>query len=354
MSKVTYHEFRPGHWVKLVDGKIVGRATAEEVAAWKREQAAQTMIWQDVVQRTASAEPKPEIPPEKPLPARKASLESVIIWQDVLSQISGTEPRKEGQLREAKVKKETEHIPEKDALKPTVTPQLVSAQPAAKAKPKDGGKPAEQAAKVKPAPTAKTVPAEAVVAKPATKPKPKVEKEATVARKAEDVPAPALEEETRITEQALSVEETVPEVIPQRPRKAEARRTKAMALKQTVRAQVRPEEEAAPPEVEEAEAEAMPQPASTTATRRTAAKPSSIASREQPSQLYLWIMAGASDDLIATVRSGLARYQERFHQPAEVVLCHVDDMAILEKANLPVDVRQGKGVPPRSFWIGLK
>ena len=298
MSKVTYHEFRPGHWVKLVDGKIVGRATAEEVAAWKREQAAQTVIWQDVVQRIASAEPKPEIPPEKPLPAQKAPLEPVTIWQDVLSQISGTEPRKEGQLQEAKVKKETERIPEKDVLKTTEIPQVVLPQPTAKTKPesKDEGKPAEQATKVKPAPTAKTVPAEAVVAKPVAKSKPKVEKEATVAGKAKDVP----------------------------------------------------------PEVEEAEAGAMSQPASMTATRRTAAKPSSIASRERPSQLYLWIMAGASDDLIATVRSGLARYQERFHQPAEVVLCHVDDMAILEKANLPVDVRQGKGVPPRNFWIGLK
>ena len=28
-------EYRPGRWVKVVDGRIVGRATAEEVAAWK-------------------------------------------------------------------------------------------------------------------------------------------------------------------------------------------------------------------------------------------------------------------------------------------------------------------------------
>ncbi len=30
-------EYRPGRWVKVVDGRIVGRATAEEVAAWQAE-----------------------------------------------------------------------------------------------------------------------------------------------------------------------------------------------------------------------------------------------------------------------------------------------------------------------------
>ncbi len=30
-------EYRPGKWVKVVDGRIVGRATAEEVAAWRTQ-----------------------------------------------------------------------------------------------------------------------------------------------------------------------------------------------------------------------------------------------------------------------------------------------------------------------------
>jgi len=70
--------------------------------------------------------------------------------------------------------------------------------------------------------------------------------------------------------------------------------------------------------------------------------------------LYLWIMAGPTDDLITAVRTGLTRYAERFDQPAEVVLCHTADVAALEKAELPVDVRQAKGVPPHNFWIGQK
>jgi len=66
------------------------------------------------------------------------------------------------------------------------------------------------------------------------------------------------------------------------------------------------------------------------------------------------MMAGPTDDLLTTVRSGLSRYEERFNEPAGAVLCHADDLPILEQAELAVDVRQGKGVPPRNFWIGPK
>jgi hypothetical protein len=70
--------------------------------------------------------------------------------------------------------------------------------------------------------------------------------------------------------------------------------------------------------------------------------------------LYLWISAGQADDLIAAVRTGLARYQERFSHVAEVVLCHSTDLPTLEEAKLPVDLREGKSLAPRNFWIGSK
>ncbi|MBC7261217.1 MAG: hypothetical protein H5T63_04305, partial [Chloroflexi bacterium] len=338
MSRVTYHEFRPGHWVKLVDGKIVGRATAEEVAAWKREKAEQSAIWQDVVQRATSVEPKPEILPETPLSeAKKVSTEPVTIWQDILSQVSAIEPRTEHPPRVAKGKEKAERMPEKDESEPMAT-HVISPRPVAKARPKDVVKPVstEQVAQIEPAPAAKAAPAEAKAVKPAAKSRPRVEKEATPARKTK---AGLVLEEKAEAAAETSRSEAQP-VSPQLPRKARANRThKAATAKQQV-----PLEEEVPPEVEEPEVEVAPQPISVTATRRTATKTSPIASQERLSQVYLWIMAGASDDPIATVRSGLARYQERFHQPAEVVLCHIDDMAILEKANLPVDVRQGKGV----------
>jgi hypothetical protein len=66
------------------------------------------------------------------------------------------------------------------------------------------------------------------------------------------------------------------------------------------------------------------------------------------------MMAGPADDVVATVRSGLVRYEERFSEPAGAVLCHEDDLPILEQAGLTVDVRRGKGVPRHNFWIGPK
>ncbi|MGC8787341.1 MAG: hypothetical protein ACP5Q1_07955, partial [Anaerolineae bacterium] len=298
----------------------------------------QSAIWQGVVQRATSVESKPEILPETPLSeAKKVSTEPVTIWQDVLSQVSAIEPRTEHPPRATKSKAKAEHMPEKD-----------ESEPMAKARPKDVLKPvsAEQAAQIEPAPAAKAAPAEAMAVKPAAKSRPRVEKDATPARKTKI--ALVLEEKAEAAAE-ISRSEAQP-VSPQLPQKARASRTrKAATAKQQV-----PLEEDASIEVEEPKAKAAPQPISMTATRRTATKTSPIASQERLSQVYLWIMAGASDDPIATVRSGLTRYQERFHQPAEVVLCHIDDMAILEKANLPVDVRQGKGVPPRNFWIGLK
>lgn len=356
MPKVTYHEFRPGHWVKLVDGKIVGRATAEEVAAWKREKAEQAVIWQDVVQRAASAEPKPEVSPEMPLPeSKKIPTEPVTIWQDVLSQLSRTTPQAERMTREIEATEKAEHTLERVSVEQK--PKAVLPESIAKAKPKDVAKvvPAKRAVEIEPTPTAKAAPAKAVATKPVTKAKPKVEQEIASERKAVQAPpVSAVQARQKGTTQALSMAGVAPEQVSPQPLPKAIRTSKAGAPKEAAKRKatgITPEEtilsEATP-----AKAEKGRQLPPKISTRQ--AKPSSTASQERPNQLYLWIMAGVSDDLIATVRSGLARYQERFHQPAEVVLCHMDDMAILEKANLPVDVRQGKGVPPRNFWIGLK
>jgi hypothetical protein len=65
------------------------------------------------------------------------------------------------------------------------------------------------------------------------------------------------------------------------------------------------------------------------------------------------MVAGQSDDLLAIVRTGLARYQQRFERAAEVVLCHSEDLPTLE-GKLSVDLREGKSLPRRNIWIGLK
>ncbi|MGQ9492810.1 MAG: hypothetical protein ACUVR2_03475 [Anaerolineae bacterium] len=354
MSKVTYYEFRPGHWVKLVDGKIVGRATAEEVAAWKRASAEQAAIWQDVVQRAVPAESEPETPPETPLPKPKATwTESTKIWQDVLSQVGAAESKAEQSPQEAaKVKEKPKPLPETPPVEPIAMPKAVPPKPEEIAKPKGTVKmaPAKRAAKVEAIPAVQPAPAQAVSVEPAAKPGPTVKGKATPAKQAaKPAPKPATKAKPKVTIEVPAVkgmEAAKPASSP--PQKAKVSRT-AKAAKPV--AEALSTEEKVSTRIAPAEIVTKSKRASSTTTRRSAAQPTPT---ERPSQLYLWIMAGLSDDLIATVRSGLARYQERFHQPAEVVLCHMDDVATLEKANLPVDVRQGKGVPPRSFWIGLK
>jgi hypothetical protein len=66
------------------------------------------------------------------------------------------------------------------------------------------------------------------------------------------------------------------------------------------------------------------------------------------------MVAGQADDMLATVRAGLTRYKERFQKAPEVVLCHSEDLPTLEGARLAVDLREGKSLPRRNFWIGLK
>jgi hypothetical protein len=80
MLRVTYHEFRPGHWVKLVDGQVAGPATADEVAKWRREKAEPDRIWQDVVQETTPAEVESVAPQD--------AVAETGIWQDVVGQVT--------------------------------------------------------------------------------------------------------------------------------------------------------------------------------------------------------------------------------------------------------------------------
>jgi hypothetical protein len=67
---------------------------------------------------------------------------------------------------------------------------------------------------------------------------------------------------------------------------------------------------------------------------------------------YLWLMAAPGDDLATVARNGITKYAERFSENPGAVLCHESDLESLDAAELPVDVRQRQGVPPRNVWIG--
>lgn len=390
MPKVTYHEYRPGRWVKLVDGKAVGPATAEEVAQWRREKAEQSKIWQDVVEEATDAASQPE------------QADEVTIWQDVVSQVSVPESKSARPPRAATpTRKPAEPEPTPPA---TIDEAIWSARHGKPVVVRDGrvvtadtGEKPAAPPKTKPAP-AKSVPAvEAAQPEPAHKPTEAAKAEPTPAVKitaaakaeqpvrrrkevapvetptrpepvptAEPVPAKAPAKPKRKRMRAAPAKEAAqPQPVPAaearsaaEPEKPARKRVKTPPARKAAKPKPTPTVTAAPP----AEAtEVEPQP--TTRARRTPRTRSTAARRRKgvppptpkgfgPS--YLWMMAGAAEDLPTAVRGGLARYEERFNEPAGAVLCHADDLPTLEGAGLPVDVRQGNGVPPGSFWIGSK
>ena len=344
MPKITYQEIRPGKWFKLVDGQVVAAATQAEVAAWRRENAAPANIWQDVLK---TARPTPRRAEQRADSTAQESQQDSF-WKDIVKPTK-TRPRAQPRVAPAEDRlrglrprgKEDIDVAEQASIWRDVlnqskkrvppTPPPVTAPPA---KAKEAEKPApatvaesERAAltKVKgpeqPAtpraaskPTAASAPAKSE--KPA-KARPKARPPAT-----EKKPAPA-----------------APKVKP-----AGGLNTSAAG------AAARPTPKPAPPG-KQSKARLQPKTESASPPRR---KPKAGAAAESGSPLYLWMVAGQSDDLLAIARAGLARYQQRFDRAAEVVLCHSEDLAALEGGKLPVDLREGKSLPRRNIWIGLK
>jgi len=114
--------------------------------------------------------------------------------------------------------------------------------------------------------------------------------------------------------------------------------------------EIEPEEEVSSPEED-----SRPYVRHGRSTARAAEKRKGFSSsRDIKGPEYLWFVTAPTDDLIAAVRAGLSKYQERFSQPAGAVLCHAVDLPALEQAELGVDVRESKGVPAHNFWIGPK
>ncbi len=354
MSKVSYLEFRPGRWVKLVDGKVAGPATPEEVAAWRREQAEQARIWEDVLRQAPAPESQPARPAPAPTRARETAerprprakpklLEEFPISEAIPGVAEMARPTAKAALpvEVAKVehKPEAKIAPPVEVAKPEPRPTVEAAPPVevAKAEPKPEAKvaPRVEVLKVEPKPKAKAAPRVKVV-KVEHKP------EAKIARPKEIV-KPKPKPEAKV---APRVEELEVEPKP---------KAKAAPPVKVVKVEHKPEAKIAPPEKAAKAKPGVGRRRTPTARRRTAKrKAPPTASTDRLGQLYLWIMAGPTDDLAATVRTWLPRYAERFKQPAGVVLCHAEDLVILGEARLPVDVRQANGVPLRNFWLGPK
>jgi hypothetical protein len=433
MPKITFHEFRPGKWVKQVDGKVVGPATAAEVAAWKQEKAAPARIWEDVVKHTKSPTAKAPAGPGAPKEPDQSTLwedllkrtqrsvqaegppkphsrqedtdwaEQAQIWQDVLkrAQKPGPEPQRQPAqgapispkpAPEAKPKPATKASPapasapaktvsSPPATKPAgegatakkafaaelVSPKLaeMASRPTAAAKPEEKAAPIRKAPDAKPAPKP-TPPAELAAkaeAKPRREPAPAQKVLPAGPQPAPKVPAAKATPQRPAAKAAVRVVPAGKTAAPSElPKPAAKDRLPAKLLDSIAEEEGAPAEEAAIPEgrdfaspsVRRESTGPKPRRSSAAVSRRTTGKGKTAAAQERPNPLYLWISAGQADDLIAAVRTGLARYQERFNHVAEVVLCHSADLPTLEGAKLPVDLREGKSLAPRNFWIGSK
>jgi hypothetical protein len=318
MPKSTYQEFRPGKWVKLVDGQVVGPATADEVAAWTRERATPARIWEDVVR---GARPPPQKADQgKPQPpARESHQDS--LWKDIVKQTK-TQTKAEGPLKRRIAKEDTDQAEQariwQDVLKQTKRrgPQPDRAPGGEAAPPRaDGAAPPRERS-----PSRKVYTPEAAAAKLAA-----------VRSLAKRVPVEA-------SGQARPFGKSTP--AKPSSRKAQPKPKPEKAIRRA----------ATPEPVARADNESLAPPAPTRSKGKARATPAP----EPAAPLYLWMVAGQTDDVLATVRTGLTRYVERFERQPEVLLCHSEDLPALEGAKLAVDLREGKSLPRRNFWIGMK
>ncbi|MBM4428785.1 MAG: hypothetical protein FJ026_00370 [Chloroflexi bacterium] len=432
MAKVTYFEYRPGRWVKMVDGQAVGPAKPEEVAQWQREQAAHDNIWQDVVQKAAPSQPEREAPPKSRAPlarpedeaaiwqdvvkkaetapkgdkAKPATAEPGGIWQDVVQRLASapSPPKLQPQevppakkpateepaapltlaeamevarrgkpvvIRAGKVETRGEKAaaPVQPAavepLKETLDQPKIEPMPKRPSQPE----PTPPATPPEPTPEAKA-PAKESAVKPAAKATPKAKaaaEDVTPKAVARPRPTPKPAGPAPGGKATATKERAKPPAGPAPQERRAQPRIRPTPAKTTAEAE--PAAETAGLEQEAAFDRAPPaararpaaKPRASTAARR-ATKPPAIAPEEavrpahdgEINPSYLWIVAAPTDDLLDAIRSGLARYRERFGEAAGAVLCHAADLPGLEGARLPVEVREGKTLPRRNFWIGPK
>ena len=421
MPTIRYHEFRPGRWVKLVDGKAVGPATAEEVAAWKRELAGQAQIWEDVLkhaapsQATASApEPAQTSQYEQPAapPVSVASTTPVPPETRATAEPTPAAPprilRTVEEIRAAKVAARAEvaepapqSVREMQATPATVEQELQLSQPAGEC-PAARTEPlaeteTETQSPAQPTPEAEsslaieavTEPAElaapvhetvqpmllAAPVEPAAMPGlklPEQSAEAGIEPAVVTLAVPHYAEAQELLPEQATLHDQDAEAEPEPEEEpatvAEAAEVDEAAEQWEKPAEAQPAEmatEEGPEEARETEPEEVALPeedgsrayarrSHSTAHAAAAKKRAFPSSRDLKGPEYVWFVTAPTDDLIAAVRAGLAKYQERFSQPAGAVLCHAVDLPALEEAALGVDVRQSKGVPAHNFWIGPK
>ncbi len=421
MTRITYHEFRPGRWVRLVDGEVVGTATRDEVEAWQRSLDAQDDIWMDVVRRAAPATPahgdqadlprtslspdsaarsasgprpadRPsplESPPSRASTAKPPVRPSVdVVEIPGLTGPAGLPVASSRPTAARRPDADTVDIPGFEApaatVRPPVTvthptppsvpttddleiPALSQRSPAAPAAPQASKTPVPQTSP--PRPTTATGPTRSVPAvkqnKGADGPgvrqaRPASPQRPQAVQRSQPPETPLVPDRSLDAISALVDEvDTSPKVTPALRKpivRAEPVPAETLADEATGWGEELPEagldDDGASVDLDHL---TPPRPVRRSVSQRTAPSAGRGPSEgPEPGPEYVWVVAPSGDNLADVVRSWLPKYQERYSQPAAVLMCHEQDLAALQGAGLPLEVRQGRNIPPQQFWIGHK
>ena len=290
-------EYRPGKWVKVVDGKIVGRATAKEVAAWQ-----------------ASREPGAEVPPapttlevDLDLPASSAAVDpgrSLDVplrpafrrrGQSVKRPAPGPARKPEPAPAQGRDDRIDEDM--------TVEMAVARERAARRRRTPAGAKAEETADRVmvrRRLPTMEPAPAEKPHDQPAS----------------EDTPLPKPSQPPAKTAK------------PPTPRRRRSKLSAAGPEKQAGQVPAA-EAPAAEPTPEERQEEMA-------------------ATRQGPS--YWWIYNANRQPVEAFLKEWMPKYEEKFGHPATVVLCHEDDYAEVEATGVEAEI--SPLLQPGHFYLG--
>ncbi len=330
-------EYRPGKWVKVVDGHIVGRATPEELAAWREarghEQAGQLSLPDLDVDLTPPPTPvsspgrtldvplrpaferrgrRAEEPAAPVGPARPSAPERHVpgAAQPVRPQEPGGGPQRPAQPR-----------PEDELASLSI--EMAMAREASARRRQGLEPPAEEDGPRtvrRRLPTLGPAPAERPQASPATA-------EGTpLPKKTEPVPADRPQAKPKFAEVT-----SVPKPGPARRRPAAA----APAMPQRRRPEPplpAAEDEAAPEEAPAEEAGPLAGPDAIQGPR------------------YWWIYNASRQPMEAFLKEWLPKYEAKFGHEASFVICHADDVAAIQALGLDVDVSPLLG--PGHLYLG--
>jgi hypothetical protein len=353
-------EYRPGKWVKVIDGKIVGRATAKEVAAWQASRGET-----DVPAAPLTLEVDLDLPASSSAidPGHSLDVPLRPAFSRRGRQVERSRPTRAGKPEPRPARKPDDAIDKDMAVETAIAAGRVrrAGKPRPARKPGDATdmemtvEAAVSREKARPsAPAAETsgppgdaidkdMTVEMAMAKEraaqrrsaSARPKPQDAEGPVMVRrrlpKAEAAPAEKPQDEsptkdTPLPKQSKPPAKAAKRKAPRRRKKTSAAAPARKKVKETAAAQA----PAAEPEVEQPQEVAGP------------------AASQGPS--YWWIYNANRRPVAAFLGEWMPKYEAKFGHKATIVLCHEDDLAEVEATGVEAEVSEL--LQPGHFYLG--